>query len=96
LARLLVNLVHSFRREVPGLTDGWHAARVMTAVNVQTANDSVQIGAPRTPFQASVRHSISTDGYDVTRHGWFLFVNSTMESTTPVVPVTNWDAELKK
>jgi hypothetical protein len=69
---------------------------VMTAVDVQTANDSVQIGAPRTPFQTSVRHSIPTDGYDVTRHGRFLFVNSTMESTAPVVLVTSWDAELKK
>jgi hypothetical protein len=56
---------------------------VMTAVDVQTANDSVQIGAPRTPFQTVVRHSISTDGYDVTSDGRFLFVNSPWKAPHP-------------
>jgi len=43
-----------------------------------------------------VRNSIFNEGYDVARDGRFLVVNSIMESTVPVVLVTNWDAELKK
>jgi len=72
------------------------SSQKMTVVDVQTANDSVQIGAPRTLFQTGVRHSIPDDAYDVTHDGRFLIVNSVMESTAPVVLVTNWDAELKK
>jgi hypothetical protein len=36
------------------------------------------------------------DGFEVTRDGKFLMVYSIMESTAPVVLVTNWDAELAK
>jgi serine/threonine protein kinase len=70
--------------------------RKMTAVEVATTGDSVQIGAPKTLFQTGVRHSIATEGYDVSRDGRFLLVNSIIESTAPLVLVTNWDAELKK
>jgi len=68
----------------------------MTAVDIQTAKESVQIGVPKTLFQTGVRTSIPSDGYDVTRDGRFLLVNSVIESTGPVALVTNWDAELKK
>jgi Tol biopolymer transport system component len=70
--------------------------RKMVAVEIQASRDSVQIGAPKTLFQTGIRHSISTEGYDVSRDGKFLIVNSITESTAPVVLVTNWDAELKK
>ncbi|MGB9072354.1 MAG: hypothetical protein WCC22_06755 [Terriglobales bacterium] len=43
-----------------------------------------------------MRNSIFNERYDVARDGRFLVVNSIMESTVPVVLVTNWDAELKK
>jgi hypothetical protein len=33
-------------------------------VDVQTANDTVQIGAPKTLFQTATRHSIPTNAYD--------------------------------
>jgi eukaryotic-like serine/threonine-protein kinase len=72
------------------------ASQKMTAVDLQTANDSVQIGVPKTLFQTGVRSSLFNEGYDVTRDGRFLVVNSVVESTAPVVLVTNWDAELKK
>jgi hypothetical protein len=68
----------------------------MTAVDIQTANDWVRIGAPKTLFQTGVRTSIFSEGYDVTRDGRFLVVNSVVESTAPLVLVTNWDAKLKK
>ena len=68
----------------------------MTAVEIQTANESVQVGEPRTLFQTGVRTSIFYGGYDVARDGRFLVVNSITESTAPVVLVTNWDTELKK
>ena len=67
----------------------------MTAVEVQTANESVQISPPKTLFQTSVRHSIPTGAYDVARDERFLLVNSVMETTAPMVIVTNWDAGLK-
>jgi Tol biopolymer transport system component len=70
--------------------------RKLVAVEIQTSGDSVQLGAPKTLFQTGIRHSISTEGYDVSRDGKFLLVNSITESTAPVVLVTNWDAELKK
>jgi serine/threonine protein kinase/Tol biopolymer transport system component len=70
--------------------------RKMVAVEIQTTGDSIQIGNSKTLFQTGIRHSISTEGYDVSRDGKFLIVNSITESTAPVVLVTNWDAELKK
>jgi eukaryotic-like serine/threonine-protein kinase len=70
--------------------------RKMVAVGIQTSGDSVQIGAPRILFQTGIRHSLSTEGYDVSRDGKFLLVNSMSESTAPVVFVTNWNAELEK
>jgi Tol biopolymer transport system component len=72
------------------------ASQKMTAVDIQTANDSVQIGAPKMLFQTGVRSSLFNEAYDVTRDGRFLVVNSVTESTAAVVLVTNWDAELKK
>lgn len=68
----------------------------MTSVAIQTANDSVQIGLPKTLFQTGIRTSIFNEGYDVTRDGKFLVVHSVVESTAPVVLITNWDTELKK
>ncbi len=68
----------------------------LTAVDIQTSADSVQIGVPKTQFQTGVRSSILNEGYDVARNGKFLMVDSVVESTSPVVLVTNWDAELRK
>ena len=68
----------------------------MTSVDVQTTGDSVEIGVAKILFQTGVRSSTVTSGYDLARDGRFLMVNSIMESTAPVVIVTNWDAELKK
>jgi len=68
----------------------------MTSVNIETEHDAVKIGTPKTLFPTGIRHSIPADGYDVTRDGKFLVVNSITESTAPVVLVTNWDTELKK
>ena len=70
--------------------------RRMVYVEIHTSGDSVQIGTPKTLFQTGIRHSISTEGYDVSRDGKFLIVNSITESSAPVVLVTNWEAELKK
>lgn len=67
----------------------------LTAVDVEVAGDSLRMGSPRTLFQTGIRHSIPTDGYDVSRDGRFLVLNSITESTAPVVLVTNWDMELK-
>jgi eukaryotic-like serine/threonine-protein kinase len=72
------------------------SSQKMISVDIQTANDSVQIGVPKTLFQTGVRSSLFNEAYDVTRDGRFLVVNSVVESTAPVVLVTNWDAELKK
>ena len=44
----------------------------------------------------SVGRDIGGGGYDVTRDGRFLLVNSTIESATPLTLVSNWDAELRK
>jgi len=68
----------------------------ITAVDVQTANDSVQVGPPKTLFPTGVRTSISAEGYDVTRDGRFLVVNSVTQNTAPVILVMNWEAGLKK
>jgi hypothetical protein len=72
------------------------ATQKLTFVEVQTTNDAVQIGVPRTMFQTGVRSSIFNEAYDVTRDERFLVVNSVLESTAPVVLVTNWDLELRK
>ncbi len=72
------------------------AFQKLTAVDVDVAGDSLRMGPPRTLFQTGIRHSIPTDGYDVSRDGRFLVLNSITESTAPVVLVTNWDMELKK
>ena len=71
------------------------AFQKLTAVDVDVAGDSLHMGSPRTLFQTGIRHSIPTDGYDVSRDGRFLVLNSITESTAPVVLVTNWDMELK-
>jgi len=70
--------------------------RKLTAVDIQTSGEAVQIGAAKPLFTVGIRHSISTDAYDVARDGRFLVVDSITESTAPLVLVTNWDAELKK
>ena len=70
--------------------------RKLTAVEVQTSGEAVQIGAAKPLFTAGIRHSISTEAYDIARDGRFLVVDSITESTAPVVLVTNWDTELKK
>lgn len=70
--------------------------RKLTAVDVQTSGEAVQIGAAKPLFTAGIRHSISTEAYDIARDGRFLVVDSITESTAPVVLVTNWDTELKK
>ena len=70
--------------------------RKLTAVEVQTSGEAVQIGAAKPLFTAGIRHSISTEAYDIARDGRFLVVDSITESTAPLVLVTNWDAELKK
>jgi len=69
--------------------------------NICTLHDvgnegETKIGPPKTLFQTGIRHSIPTEFYEVARDGRFLMVNSIMESTAPVVLVTNWDAELKR
>jgi len=69
--------------------------RKLTAVDIQTSGEAVQIGAAKPLFTTRIRHSIPTEAYDVARDGRFL-VDSITESTAPLVLVTNWDAELKK
>jgi Tol biopolymer transport system component/tRNA A-37 threonylcarbamoyl transferase component Bud32 len=68
----------------------------LIAVDVELGKDLVRIGRPVPLFQTGVRVSIGGGGYDVTRDGHFLLLNSTTESSTPLTLVTNWDAELKK
>ncbi|ABF43391.1 serine/threonine protein kinase [Candidatus Koribacter versatilis Ellin345] len=68
----------------------------LISVDIQLRGDSPQIGAPKTLFQTTIRDSITANGYDVTRDGRFLLVNSVMENNAPVVLVTNWETELKK
>ena len=70
--------------------------RKLTAVEIQTQGQAVQIGAAKPLFTTRIRHSIATEAYDVARDGRFLVVDSITESTAPLVLVTNWDAELKK
>lgn len=72
------------------------AFQKLTAVDIEVAGDSLRMGAPRVLFSTGIRHSIPTDGYDVTRDRQFLVLESITESKAPVVLVTNWDTELKK
>jgi len=71
------------------------AFQKLSAVDIEVAGDSLRMGPTRSLFQTGIRHSIPTDGYDVSRDGRFLVLNSITESTAPVVLVTNWDSELK-
>jgi Tol biopolymer transport system component len=71
------------------------ASQRMTAVSLTTAGNSVQVSPPRTLFPTGIRTSITAQGFDVTRDGRFLLVNSVFESTAPVVLVTNWNREIK-
>jgi eukaryotic-like serine/threonine-protein kinase len=68
----------------------------LTAVDIRTDKNSVQIGAARVLFQTSVRTSIPGEGYDVARDRRFLLVNSVTGSPAPLTLVTNWDVELGK
>jgi hypothetical protein len=70
--------------------------QTLMVVDVDLGKDLVRIGKPTSLFQTRVRASIGGGGYDVTRDGRFLLVNSTTESATPLTLVTNWDAELRK
>jgi hypothetical protein len=65
-------------------------------VDIELGKDMVRIGTRVSLFQTGVRPSIGGGGYDVTRDGRFLLINSTTESSTPLTLVTNWDSELKK
>ena len=70
--------------------------RKLTAVDIETSGEAVQIGTAKPLFTTGIRHSIPTGAYDVARDGRFLVVDSITESTAPVVLVTNWDADSKK
>ena len=68
----------------------------LTTVDIDIRSDDVEISAPQTLFPTGIRHSIPTGGFDITRDGKFLVVNSVTESNAPVVLVTNWQADLKR
>ncbi|HKM46773.1 MAG TPA: protein kinase [Terriglobales bacterium] len=68
----------------------------LMSVDVELGKGQVRTGKPVPLFQTGVRSSIGGGGYDVTRDGRFLLLNSTTESPAPLTLVTNWDAELKK
>ncbi len=68
----------------------------LMAVDVELGKDQARLGKPVPLFKTSVRASIGGGGYDVTRDGRFLLLNSTTESPVPLTLVTNWDAELKQ
>ncbi|HTS59612.1 MAG TPA: protein kinase [Terriglobales bacterium] len=70
--------------------------QTLMVVDVDLGKDQVRLGKPVPLFQTRVRTSIGGGGYDITRDGRFLLVNSTTESATPLTLVANWDAELKK
>ncbi len=72
------------------------ATQKLMAVDVELGKGQVRMGRPVPLFQTGVRASIGGGGYDVTRDGRFLLLNSTTESPAPLTLVTNWDAELKK
>jgi len=67
----------------------------MVAVGIQTSRDYVQLGAPKTLFLIGMRHSLTTERYDVSRDGKLL-LELHDESAAPVVLVTNWDEELEE
>jgi hypothetical protein len=66
------------------------------AAEVELGKEQVRMGKPVALFQTGVRASIGGGGYDVSRDGRLLLLNSTVERATPLTFVTNWDAELKK
>ena len=68
----------------------------LMAVDVEPGKDQVRLGKPVPLFKTWVRASMGGGGYDVTRDGRFLLLNSTTESPEPLTLVTNWDAELKQ
>ncbi len=68
----------------------------LMAVEVELGKDQIRLGKPVPLFKTSVRASIGGGGYDVTREGRFLLLNSALESPVPLTLVTNWDAELKQ
>jgi len=70
--------------------------QTLMTVDVDLGKDLVRVGKPVPLFQTRVRMSIGGGGYDVTRDGRFLVVNSTTESATPLTLIANWDAELRK
>jgi eukaryotic-like serine/threonine-protein kinase len=72
------------------------AGQKLTAVEIRTEKDSVQVGAPRTLFQTSVMSSLAGQGYDLSRDGRFLVLNWAFETRAPMTLVMNWDAEVKK
>ena len=73
-----------------------NAAQQLVSVGVQAGGDAVQLVTPKVLFQTGVRSSISTGGYDVSREGRFLLVNSLFTNAAPLTLVTDWTAELKK
>ena len=56
----------------------------------------MQVGARRTLFQTSVTASFDEAAYDVNREGRFLMMDFVIDTPSPLTPVTNWDAELRK
>ncbi len=73
-----------------------NASQQLVSVSVQAGGDSVQLGTPKVLFQTGVRTSISTGGYDLSRDGRFLLVNSLFTNAAPLTLVTDWTTELKK
>ena len=68
----------------------------LTAVDIQSDKDSVQVGTPKALFQTTVMTTNSGTGVNVTGDGRFLVLNSIIETPSPLTLVTNWDAELTK
>jgi len=72
------------------------AGQRLIAADIRTEKDSVQVGARRTLFQTSVTASFDEAAYDVNREGRFLMMDFVIDTPSPLTPVTNWDAELRK
>ncbi len=72
------------------------SSQKLMAVDVELGKELVRMGKRVPLFQTGIRASIGGGGYDVSRDGRFLILNSTTESSIPLTLVTNWDAELKK
>ena len=64
----------------------------LTAVDIQSDKDSVQVGTPKALFQTTVMTTNSGTGVNVTGDGRFLVLNSIIETPSPLTLVTNWDA----